>query len=262
MTTPSLANKTALITGGGTGIGAAVARHFALAGANVLITGRRLPPLQAVAEAYGCVAFCADSSILEQCRQAVARTVELWGGLDILVSNAGVIYEGSAVEQKLDQWQQTLDVNITGVMNMAREAIPVMVRGGAIVNISSVAGLASGRDMASYVTSKTAVLGLTRSLALDCGPLRIRVNALCPGWVKTPMSDEEMAALAASKDITVEQAVADSTRYLPLQRMANPNEIATCVEFLASDMASFVTGVTLVADGGGDCVDVGTLSFA
>ncbi len=261
MITSSLAGKTALITGGGTGIGAAIARRFVAAGANVLITGRRQPPLQVVATEYGCEAFCADISVLEQCRQAVARAVELWGGLDILVSNAGVIYEGSAVVQDLDQWQQTLDVNVSGVMNMARESIPVMARGGSIINISSVAGLASGRDMASYVTSKTAVLGLTRSLALDCGPLGIRVNALCPGWVKTPMSDEEMAALATAKNITVEQAVANSTRYLPLQRMADPDEIASCVEFLASDMASFVTGTTLVADGGGDCVDVGTLSF-
>jgi NAD(P)-dependent dehydrogenase (short-subunit alcohol dehydrogenase family) len=116
--------------------------------------------------------------------------------------------------------------------------------------------------MAGYVTSKHAVVGLARSMAHDYGPQGVRVNVLCPGWVRTPMSDEEMRALARARGIGEAEAVALTVRPLPLRRMAAPAEIAACAEFLASDDASFVTGATLVADGGGAIVDVGTLSFA
>lgn len=258
-----LEGKAALITGGGTGIGAAIAQRFVAAGAQVLITGRRLEPLQKIAEAVGCQALSCDVSVMADCQQAVDLAMETYGGLDILVSNAGTLYEGSATEQDLEEWQTTLDTNISGVMKMARAAIPALLQrpGSAIVNISSVAGIASGAGMSSYVTSKTAVLGLTRSLAMDYGPQGIRVNTVCPGWVKTPMSDMEMQALAQAKGISQEQAETETTRYLPLQRMAEPEEIAACVAFLASDDASFVTGATLIADGGGHVVDVGTLAF-
>ena len=262
--TERLAEKVALITGGGTGIGAAIARRFVQSGAKVVITGRRSEPLQAVVSDIGCEAVVCDVGVLESCTAAVNETVKLFGGLDILVSNAGVLYEGSVVEQEPAEWQQSFDTNVTGVMNMARVAIPQMVTrgGGAIVNVSSVAGIASGAGMASYVSSKTAVLGLTRSLAVDYGPQGIRVNTLCPGWVKTPMSDAEMQALAEQLGISADTAAKETTRYLPLRRMAEADEIAACAEFLASDDASFVTGTVLVADGGGDSVDVGTLSLA
>lgn len=258
-----LAGKVALITGGGTGIGAAIARRFVQAGASVVITGRRLAPLKELADVIDCQALSCDVGVMDECQLTVDKTVKLYGGLDILVSNAGILYEGSTTEQDLNEWQKSLDTNISGVMHMARAALAALVKrpGSAIVNIASVAGISSGAGMASYVTSKTAVLGLTRSLAMDYGPKGVRVNTLCPGWVKTPMSRDEMRSLAQAKGISVEQATDETTRYLPLRRMAEASEIAACAEFLASEEASFVTGATLVADGGGDVVDVGTLAF-
>ncbi|WP_019531361.1 SDR family NAD(P)-dependent oxidoreductase [Dasania marina] len=258
-----LAGKVAIVTGGGTGIGAAIAHRFIQAGAKVVITGRRLEPLQVIAQQTGCEAIRCDVAVMADCQAAVDKTVALYGGLDILVSNAGVLYSGSVTEQDITQWQQSFDINVSGVMHMARAAIPAMAKrpASAIVNIASVAGITSGQGMCSYVTSKTAVIGLTRSLALDCGAHNIRANTLCPGWVKTPMSTEEMAELARIKNITADAATAETTRHLPLKRMAEPDEIAACAEFLASDDASFVTGTTLIADGGGSAVDVGTLAF-
>jgi NAD(P)-dependent dehydrogenase (short-subunit alcohol dehydrogenase family) len=263
MLSQRLENKVALITGGGTGIGAATAERFVKAGANVVITGRRLNVLQTLAEKIGCLTIPCDVSSMEDCEKAVAETINHFGQLDIVVANAGVIYEGNAWQQSLSEWHNSFNTNVTGSMQIARAAIPHLKKqqGSAIVNISSVAGLTSGSGVASYVASKTALLGLTRSLAIDCGPLGIRVNTLCPGWVQTPMSEEEMQTLANMKNISVDQAVKSTVQHLPLARMAVPDEIAACVEFLVSDEASFITGTTLVADGGGSCVDVGTLSF-
>jgi NAD(P)-dependent dehydrogenase (short-subunit alcohol dehydrogenase family) len=171
--------------------------------------------------------------------------------------------EGDVASMQDDNWQKAMDINLTGVMRTARTAVPALVKrgGGAIVNVSSVAGFMGIPEGAAYAASKAAVLGLTRSMAFDYGPKGIRVNTLCPGWVTTPMSDEEMAALARERNISVPEAVHEVTKYLPLKRMATPEEIAPCAEFLASDDASFVTGAVLVADGGGSIVDVGTLAF-
>jgi NAD(P)-dependent dehydrogenase (short-subunit alcohol dehydrogenase family) len=263
MTAKTLQGKKALITGGGTGIGAAIARRFVEVGAAVLITGRRREPLQRLSEEIGCHFCICDVADFAQCQTAVNSAIECLGGLDILVANAGVLFEGSVMEQDLAQWQSSLDINVTGVMNMARAVLPAMEqnRAGAIVNVASVAAMASGPGVSSYVTSKTAVLGLTRSLAVDYGPMGIRVNSLCPGWVRTPMSDEEMKVLARKRGISVEEATREVTRFLPLGRMAEVEEIADCAEFLASERSSFVTGTTLLADGGGQAVDVGTLAF-
>jgi NAD(P)-dependent dehydrogenase (short-subunit alcohol dehydrogenase family) len=153
---------------------------------------------------------------------------------------------------------------VTGPYLVAREASPRLVErgGGAIVNISSVAGLVAGPDGAAYATSKAAVIMLTRSLAVELGPKRIRVNALCPGWVRTPMSERQMDELAAARGVTREQAFALVSADLPLRRVAEPEEIAAACLFLASPEASFITGSVLVADGGSTAVDVGMLAFA
>jgi NAD(P)-dependent dehydrogenase (short-subunit alcohol dehydrogenase family) len=149
------------------------------------------------------------------------------------------------------------------MMQIARASIPAMIEGGggSIVNVASLGGLVAPGNMAAYVTSKTAVIGLTRSMAVDFGPSGIRVNTLCPGWVLTPMSEAEMALYAAEMGITTQAAIDHATRYLPLGRMAQPMEIAKCVRFLASEDAAFVTGATLVADGGSSAVDVGYISL-
>jgi meso-butanediol dehydrogenase / (S,S)-butanediol dehydrogenase / diacetyl reductase len=258
-----LKGRIALITGGGTGIGAAMARRFAAAGARVVVTGRRLEPLQHIAEQIGGLALAVDVRDSGAMGSAVRQTVDQWGGLDIVVANAGIITEGDVLTLQDDAWQTTLDINLTGVTRTLRAALPALAKStkAAILVISSVAGLMGVPQGAAYSATKAAVIGLTKSMAVDYGPRGIRVNALCPGWVHTPMSDDEMAALAEEKGITVEAAVDAVTRHLPLKRMAAPEEIAACAEFLVSDDASFVTGAVLVADGGGCVVDVGTLAF-
>ena len=260
-----LQGKVALITGGGTGIGAAIARRFVASGASVAVTGRRWEPVAGIAAELNCLAVQGDTGNADDCTAAVEQTISEFGGLDILIANAGILSTGGSVTTlDVTDWQEVMNVNVAGVMQMARAAIPAMTGrgGGAIVNISSVAGIRSSKGFVDYITSKHALIGLTKTLACDYGALGIRANILCPGWVKTPMSDGAMASLAERKGLTIDEARALTTRYTPLQRIGEPDEIAACVEFLASDDASFVTGATLVADGGGHIVDIGTLSFS
>lgn len=254
--------KVALITGGGTGIGAACARLFGQSGASVTVMGRRMEPLQRLAGETGALAVTGDTAVREDCEKAVLATIEAYGGLDSLVVSAGIMVEGSLTDLEKSQWDRIMDVNLNGAMLIARACIPAMQRrgGGSIVNVASLGALFAPGHMAGYIAGKTAMIGLTRSIAVDYGP-RIRANALCPGWVLTPMSEEEMKQYAESKQIGTQEAIDHATRFLPLGRMADPEEIARCAEFLCSDDASFVTGTTLVADGGSSAVDVGYISL-
>ncbi len=261
--TKDLEGKVALITGGGSGIGEACARLFADEGARVAVMGRRPEPLRRVAGETGGLAVPGDAAHAADCARAVAATVETFGRLDVLVCCAGVEAEGSVTTTTPEEWREVMDANLEAMMQIARASIPAMLAGsgGSIVNVSSLAAHVAPGNMAAYVTSKSAVLGLTRSMAVDYGPLGIRVNTLSPGWVWTPMSQEEMRMYADARGIAPDEAVAHATRYLPLGRMAEPIEIARCARFLASDDASFVTGATLVADGGSSAVDVGYVSL-
>jgi meso-butanediol dehydrogenase / (S,S)-butanediol dehydrogenase / diacetyl reductase len=253
-----LENKVAIVSGGGTGIGAATARVFAREGAKVVVTGRRPEPLEAVAAEIDGRAVAGDTSDDDHVRAAVAAARDAFGGLDVVVANAGLGFGGAAADVDDERWQQTLDVNLTGAFRLARAAIPSLVErgGGSIVLVSSVSALVSGTDGAAYVTSKAAMLGLARSIAVDYGPSGIRANALCPGWVETPMGDRSMETLMTQHSISLGEAYRLVTQHIPLRRPATAEEIAACCLFLASDESSIVTGTTLVADGGGLAVDL------
>lgn len=253
-----LEGKVAIVSGGGTGIGAATARLFAREGAKVLVTGRRPEPLEAVAGEIGGRAVPGEASDPDHAEAVVRVARQAFGGLDVVVANAGVGFGGATADVDDERWQRTLDVNLSGAFRLARAAIPALVErgGGSIVLVSSVAALVSGTDGAAYVTSKAALLGLTRSIAVDYGPRGIRANALCPGWVVTPMGDRAMGSLVTERGITLEEAYELVTKHIPLRRPATADEIAACCLFLAGDESSIVTGTTLVADGGGLAVDL------
>ncbi|MFH0915425.1 MAG: SDR family oxidoreductase [bacterium] len=258
----SLTGKAALITGGGTGIGAACARRFAREGARVAVMGRRRDLIDRVAAEVGGLAVPGDASSADDMRQAVETVAKRWGGLDILVASAGGLGNGTALETNDESWARSLGVNLTTAFVSARETLPLLVeRQGVIVIISSIAGLAAATGACGYTTAKHALIGLTRSLARDYGPQGVRVNAVCPGWVRTPMADEEMQVLMARDGISLDAAYALATRDVPLRRPATADEIAAVCCFLVSDDASIVTGAVLPADGGSTIIDAPTLAF-
>jgi NAD(P)-dependent dehydrogenase (short-subunit alcohol dehydrogenase family) len=174
------------------------------------------------------------------------------GRLDVLVNAAGVVFEDDVAVIDDVVWSRTLEVNLTGTMRACRAVIPTLLKAGkgAIVNIASVAAFNATPGMASYAASKAGIVALTRSLANRYGECGVRANCICPGWVRTPMSEQEMTVVAASQGITVAQAFADRAARNALRRVADPAEIAAVVAFLASDDASYVTGTALVVDGG------------
>ena len=258
-----LEGKVAIVSGGGTGIGAATARMFAKEGAKVVVTGRRAEPLEAVAAETGCHPLAGDTSDDEHVRAAVATAVEEFGGLDIVVANAGLGFGGAAADVDDERWDRTLAVNITGAFRLARAAIPELIErgGGSIVLVSSVNAFVSGSESAAYGTSKAAMNGLARSLAVDYGPKGIRANAICPGWVITEMGDRSMEDLVTERGISLDEAYALVTRYTPLRRPATAEAIAACCLFLGSDESSNVTGTALVADGGGLAMDLTEVAY-
>jgi NAD(P)-dependent dehydrogenase (short-subunit alcohol dehydrogenase family) len=258
-----LEGKVAIVSGGGTGIGAATARRFAAEGAKVVVTGRRPEPLQAVAEDIQGLALAGDVGDPSHAVRAVGLARDRFGGLDVVVANAGLGFGGAAGDVDDERWERTIQVNLTGAFRLARAALPPLIErgGGSIVLVSSVAALVSGPEGVAYQASKAALLGLARSLAVDYGPKGIRANAVCPGWVITPMGDRAMDEIASERGISRHQAYGLATEHVPLRRPATAEEIAGCCLFLASDESSIVTGTTLVADGGSTAVDLSDLVF-
>jgi len=259
-----LAGKVALITGAGSGIGEAVARRFAAQGAKVGMTGRRAEPLERLAAEIGALALPGDVTDSASVEQSIARLVKQYGGLDIVVNNAGIAVIGSIEQLDDAAWASVMDTNLDGVRRVVRAALPHLRArgGGAIVNIASIGAFFAAKGNAVYTTAKAALVALTMVLARDYGPEGIRVNALCPGWVDTPMLDPLMQFLTTDRGITADAARALLVQFNPINRLGRPEEIARCVEFLATDASSYVTGTTLLADGGMAIVDVGTVSFA
>jgi NAD(P)-dependent dehydrogenase (short-subunit alcohol dehydrogenase family) len=255
-------SRAALVTGGGSGIGAAVARGLAADGWQVAVCGRRRAPLEEVATQVGGLAVVADTGVAADAERAVAEAVAAFGRLDGLVLNAGIGGVGSLLDAEPDDFEQVLRVNLTGAFLVARAAIRHLIaRRGAIVSVASVAGLVAGPRSLAYCSSKAALAHLTRCMALDHGPQGVRANCVCPGWVETPMADGEMDELAAALGIDRAGAYATATRDIPSRRASSAAEVAAAVAWLLSDAASAVNGAVLPIDGGGVAVDVGTIAF-
>ncbi len=246
---PLLKDKTFLVTGAATGIGAAVVRLFRAEGASVVAFGLGGDVLEGIARETGAIAV--HGSVAQE--DDLARAVAAAGPLDGLVHAAGIIAEDEPLSIDDEVWQRTIDVNLTGTMRTNRAVLPGLLTrgGGAIVNIASVAAFNASPGMATYAASKSGIVSFTRSVAVTYGPQGVRANCLCPGWTRTPMSEAEMTSAARASGTTPEAGFDKLAGQLALRRIALPEEIAQCALFLASDMASFVTGAVLVADGGG-----------
>jgi NAD(P)-dependent dehydrogenase (short-subunit alcohol dehydrogenase family) len=248
-----LDRKRALITGGASGIGAAAARLFAAEGAALALLDLDAERGRSVAEDIcrggGRADFIAcDVTRAADGAAAVARAVEDLGGLDIVLHSAGIIVRRSVVDLEEADWDRVLDVNVKSVYLISKFTIPLLRAqgGGSIITIASGWGLVGGPQAAAYCASKGAVVLLTKAMAIDCGPDRIRVNCLCPGDTDTPMLRGEARQLGVPE----ESFLAASSRR-PLGRVGTPQEIAQAALFLAGDASSFVTGATLLVDGGG-----------
>jgi NAD(P)-dependent dehydrogenase (short-subunit alcohol dehydrogenase family) len=250
-----LDGKAALVTGGGSGLGRAIALRYVAEGARVLVTDVNLAgceeTLAAMHELHRsrAVARRVDVSREPEVEAAVADVVQRWGGLDVMVANAGIGAPGFLADLPLEDWQRVLDVNLTGVFLCARHAVRAMRerdRGGSILVMSSVAGLHGTAMLGAYGPTKAAVLQLVQTLALEGAPSRIRANALCPVWTESPMVD----AFVQGMGLTREQGEKMLTRDIPLRRLGKPDDVAWAAVYLAADESAFVTGVALPIDGG------------
>ena len=257
-----LAGKVALITGGGTGIGAATAALFRREGAEVIITGRRPEPLAAAAAQIGAVAVAGDAGSASDVAAAVAVARDRFGGLDVVVANAGGSPPSPALETDDAGWATAIHANLTTAFVTCRETLPALLeRRGAIVIVSSLAGHFAGPGVVGYTTAKHGLIGLTRSLARDYGPLGVRVNAVSPAWVRTPMADRAMEAVGNLHGVDRDGAYALVTSQVPLRRPGQPEEVATICLFLATPDSALLMGAVLLADGGAHIVDLPTLAL-
>jgi dihydroanticapsin dehydrogenase len=238
--------KTALVTGAASGIGAAVAERFLSAGYQVAFFDINGQAARATASR---ITFAARREVLEgdvsneqHVKEAVTSTVTDLGSLDVLINNAGIEINGTVVDLSAEQWERQLAVNLRGVFLFSKYSIPEMRRrGGSIINISSVHALVSWPRCAAYDAAKSALIGLTRAMAVDHGSDGIRVNAICPGYIETPLLEQRFATGAANKQ--------EVLKFHPLGRIGKPNDIAEVALFLASDAASFISGTHVTVDG-------------
>ena len=243
-----LTDKIALVTGAGSGIGAAIAAAFAAAHARVFVTDHDEASARATAAGLGtATAMTLDVTDEAQCSERARQVLGDAGRLDILVNCAGVGHVGTILQTAGADLDRVYAVNVRGVFNVSKAFVPAMVerRSGSIINIASVGGVVGIRDRVAYCTSKFAVVGLTKSMALDHALDGVRVNCICPGRVETPFVAKRLAEYAdperARREMTESQAVG---------RMGKPEEIAAAALYLAADESAFITGSALMIDGG------------
>lgn len=240
-----LKNKTAIITGGATGIGLACARLFQQEGARVALFGRRQDRLDQAKKILGesAMTFAGDITRQADIDRLVRRVLEEWGRIDILINNAGAFNSAPLHETEDKDWDAILNVNLRGVFLLTKKVLPQMLaqKSGSIVNISSILGMIAVPQTAAYNASKGALNQFSKSIAVEYGPAGIRSNAVCPGMIETEMTEE----LRGNTELMDEWR-----KGYPLGRFGVPDEVAKACLFLASDEASFVTGATLPVDGG------------
>ena len=248
-----LEGKTAIITGGASGIGLATARLLAQEGAAIVIADINAEQgnlaEQEINSSGGRAVFVqCNVALSADCQRTVQTTLEKFGHLDILFNNAGIIRRADVIGTTEEEWDRVMDVNVKSIFLMSKYAIPEMVKqgGGAIVNNASGWGIRGGRNAVSYCASKGAVVNMTRAMAIDHGSLNVRVNCICPGDTDTPMLRNEARQLGQVEELFLAEA-----KERPLNRYAQPIEIAQSVLYLVSDAASYVTGAVLAVDGGG-----------
>lgn len=260
---PRFTGRTALVSGGGNGIGAATARRLAAEGANVVVLDVDAAHAGQVAEQIGGVAVGGDAADVEDAQRAVGTAVQRYGALDVLVCCPGSdLGSATLLETTAEGWAAGRHVNLETAVITTRAALPELIRRrGAIVIVSSVGGLASAPGNTLYQTVKAGLLGFTRSLAVDYGPVGVRANAVCPGWTMTESATKVISHMAAEMGISGQDAYTKATSVIPLRRAATPAELAAVCAFLASDDASYITGATVVADGGTTSIGVGASAF-
>lgn len=247
-----LKGKVAVVTGAGSGIGAAIARTFASAHAHCIILDREPDKAEStveeIAKASGS-ASCMQVDVADpfQSAECIQKLLEQYGTVDILVNNAGIGHVGTIEQTHAEDLDRLYSVNVRGVFNMTKPVVPAMLkqRSGSIINIASIGGVVGIKDRLAYCTTKFAVVGFTKALALDHAQQGIRANAICPGRVQTPFVEQRLKEYPDP-----EKAYRDMCSTQPMGRMATPEEIAMAALYLAGSASSFVTGSCLMVDGG------------
>jgi len=252
-----LANRSAVVTGGGSGIGAGMCRGLAAEGAKVAVTDVDISAAEMVAEDIRSAGGEAIARVMDVCDSkqvnAVAEDIaEMHDRIDIWVNNAGVSYISPFLECSDELWEKTIAVNLTGAFNGCRAALNRMIAEGAgcIINISSQSGKQGNAQYAAYCASKFGIIGLTQSLAVEFAPQGIRVNALCPGVVMTPLWNEMLGAYAKKRNLREDEVIPYLESKIPLGRLATVRDVAAAAVYLASEDASYLTGQSINVSGG------------
>ncbi|WP_404420687.1 SDR family NAD(P)-dependent oxidoreductase [Thalassospira australica] len=248
----NLAISTALITGGGSGVGAVMARMLADAGVKVAVSGRRAEMLAEVAKHPGITAIQADVTDEASVRAMFGTFCDVIGAPDLVIANAGMAESAPFGKTSIDLWKRTMDVNLTGTFLTFREGLNVMDRAkpGRLISIASTAGLKGYAYVTAYCAAKHAVIGLVKSLATELASTPITVNAVCPGFMETPMLAQSVANIVAKTGMSAEDARASLAKINPQNRFIQPEEVAETVMWLASRQAASITGQAISVSGG------------